>query len=559
MVCLFPPLLEPGRKQQVLDFACLNQRQIVDDTSATRDMSTGLAQRAGLRAGSVPVGRSFGLPARLLLLTGLFVLLSEILIFVPSVANFRINWLVDRLTAAHLAALAAEAVPGGNIPAMLQADLLRTAQVTTVAIRRDGQRRMVLAPEKTVDIDATYDLRTMPRGFLTEMGRRVGMITDAVKVFVSPPGKVVRVIGQPRAAPPMVPPEPMGPLDFGADDFVEIVIREAPLKRAMLAFGLNIAGLSLIISAISAALVYLALNRLLVSPMMRITSNMVYFSQNPEDASRIIRPSSRTDEIGTAERELAHMQGELSQLLRQKNRLAQLGLAVSKINHDLRNILASAQLMSDRMMQSAAGVTGDAISRRFQPKFIASLDRAIRLCNDTLRYGRAEEAAPLRQDIVLRDMAADVGDGLDLPRMIDGQTALEWDIGIAPDVTVRADPEQLFRILNNLARNAVQAIEAQAIALDRAAHEARGRVSIKAVRTSAGATVTVSDTGPGVPAKAKANLFKAFQSSNRVGGSGLGLAIAAELVAAHGGRLILAETLSSEGATFQFDLPDDSA
>ena len=55
------------------------------------------------------------------------------------------------------------------------------------------------------------------------------------------------------------------------------------------------------------------------------------------------------DEIGTAERELAAMQTELASMLHQKNRLAALGLAVSKINHDLRNLLASAQLFSDRL------------------------------------------------------------------------------------------------------------------------------------------------------------------------------------------------------------------
>jgi signal transduction histidine kinase len=526
----------------------------VDEASGTKDTTRGAAQTVDAGAGSAPVGRYFGLPARLLLLTGLFVLLAEVLIFVPSVANFRINWLVDRLTAAHLASLAAEAVPGGTIPPMLQADLLRTAQVTTVAIRRDGQRRMVLAPEQTTDIDATYDLRTMPRTFMAELGRRIGMITDALKVFVTPSGKVVRVIGQPRTAPPMVPPEPKGPLDFGPDDFVEIVIGEAPLKRAMIAFGLNIAGLSLIISAISAALVYLALNRLLVSPMMRITRNMVHFSQNPEDASRIIMPSNRADEIGTAERELAHMQGELTQLLRQKSRLAQLGLAVSKINHDLRNILASAQLMSDRMMQSAAAEAGDSISRRFQPKLIASLDRAIRLCNDTLQYGRAEEAAPIRDIVALYDLAADVGDGLDLPRLGQGRVAIEWSNGIARGLTVKADPEQLFRILNNLVRNAVQAIEANAVASG-----AIGRINITATRSAVGVTITVSDNGLGVPDKAKANLFKAFQTSNRVGGSGLGLAIAAELVAAHGGHLHLVDTPPGQGATFAFDLPDDMA
>jgi signal transduction histidine kinase len=182
---------------------------------------------------------------------------------------------------------------------------------------------------------------------------------------------------------------------------------------------------------------------------------------------------------------------------------------------------------------------------------IASLDRAIKLCNDTLRYGRAEEAAPLRETVGLSDMVADVGDGLGLPRTTDGRLSLDWQMRIPDDLTVKADPEQLFRILNNLVRNSVQALEAHT--------GPKGQIIIVAARTADGVTVTVSDNGPGVPEKAKATLFQAFQTTNRVGGSGLGLAIAAELVAAHGGRLSLVDTATGTGATFQFNLPDDTA
>jgi signal transduction histidine kinase len=204
------------------------------------------------------------------------------------------------------------------------------------------------------------------------------------------------------------------------------------------------------------------------------------------------------------------------------------------------------------MVQSAAGESGDTISRRFQPKLIASLDRAIKLCNDTLRYGRAEEAAPLRETVGLSDMVADVGDGLGLPRTTDGRLSLDWQMRVPDDLSVKADPEQLFRILNNLVRNAVQALETPA-------GPKGGQISIVAARTTDGVTVTVSDNGPGVPEKAKATLFQAFQTTNRVGGSGLGLAIAAELVAAHGGRLSLVDTATGSGASFQFNLPDDTA
>jgi signal transduction histidine kinase len=518
----------------------------VDDVRA----KAGNGEAALAQLPSVAAARFLGLPARLLLLTLLFVMLAEILIFVPSVANFRYNWLLDRLTAAHLASLAAEAVPGGAIPPMLEADLLRTAQVTTVAIRRGGQRRIVLAPKTSVPIDMTYDVRVMPRPWPDAVRNRLSMITDAVSVFVRPAGRVVRVIGQPRAAPAEAS-GPTSPLDFGTDDFVEIVIGETALKRAMVAFGLNIVGLSIIISAISAALVYLALNRLLVSPMMRLTRNMVRFGENPEDAGRIIMPSGRGDEIGTAEHELAKMQGELVGLLRQKSRLAQLGLAVSKINHDLRNILASTQLMSDRLAQSSA-LASDPVVQKFQPKLIASLDRAIKLCNDTLRFGRADEAAPKRQRFTLAPLARDVGEGLALPR-----PGLDWMLHIPEDLQVNADPEHMFRILNNLVRNAIQALEplVQA-ALDAAdaTGDADSRITIKAgLDEGDGVVITVSDNGPGVPPHARGKLFQAFQATSTKGGSGLGLAIAAELVAAHGGRLVLLDT--DGGAAFRFNLP----
>ena len=208
---------------------------------------------------------------------------------------------------------------------------------------------------------------------------------------------------------------------MGAGDFIEVVLPEAPLKAAMIRYGLNVLGLSVIISVITAALVYFALNGLLVQPMMRITRNMLRFSQNPEDASRIIVPSQRQDEIGTAERELAHMQDELTQTLQQKSRLAALGLAVSKINHDLRNMLANAQLISDRLSSLP-----DPAVQRFAPKLIASLGRAIKLADSTLKFGRAEEAPPRRELMPLRPLVDEVGDGLGLPR----EGAIDWTIEI---------------------------------------------------------------------------------------------------------------------------------
>jgi signal transduction histidine kinase len=471
--------------------------------------------------------RAFGLSAKLLFLTLIFVMLAEVLIFVPSVANFRITWLTDRLTGAQLAALAAEAVPGGVVPDQLRMELLRTAQVRAVALKRSNERRLVLPPDLVSEIDDTFDFRASarPRGVWNELSLRLRLIWDAISVFSAREGRLIRVIGEPG---------------MGAGDFIEVVLPEAPLKTAMIRYGLNVMGLSVIISMITAALVYFALNGLLVQPMMRIAHNMLRFGENPEDASRIIVPSQRQDEIGTAERELAHMQEELTQTLHQKNRLAALGLAVSKISHDLRNLLANAQLVSDRLSSLP-----DPAVQRFAPKLIASLDRAINLCQSTLQFGRAEETAPRRELLALQALVEEVGDGLGLPR----EGTIDWTIEMNETLQIDADRDQLFRVLSNLCRNALQALEQQ--------EEVKGHIRVIARRNGKRVSIEVSDNGPGVPEKARANLFKAFQGSVRKGGTGLGLAVAHELITAHGGIIRLRDTDS--GAAFDLEIPDRGA
>lgn len=464
------------------------------------------------------------LPGKLLLLTISFVLVAEILIFLPAMANYRQGWLNDRLTAAHVAALASDAMPTRDVPPALRSELLRTALVRAIALKRGGQRRLVLPPVTEITVDDFYDMRPLRNPTtgeaVSDWFRGIG---DALAVFFADEDRIMRVIG------------PLGPRD---DDVIEIVIPEEPLKRAMVAHALNLTWISVIISVITAAFVYLALNGLLVRPMRRITRSMLHFSENPEDPERIIIPSARYDEVGTAERELASMQKQLSQQLLQKNRLAQLGLAVSKVNHDLRNMLANAQLISDRLTS-----VPDPTVQTFAPKLIASLDRAINFCTDSLRFGRAEEAAPRRELMLLRPMIEEVGDALFLPR--DDQIAFTIDA----DDTLRidADREQLFRILSNLVRNAVQAIESQDDGV-------KGEIRISGRREGRKVIVEVSDDGPGVPPTAKQNLFRAFQGSTRKGGTGLGLAIAQELSAVHGGSLRLADTKT--GATFVLELPD---
>lgn len=453
-----------------------------------------------------------GLSTKLLLLTILFVMVAEVLVFVPSVSNFRRQWLMERLQAAQIASLAAEAAPGGRLPAKLRDELLDRARVKAISVKHEDSRSLIVQMDTPEEVD-TYDLRDASWAEL---------IGDALMVYVVPDNRVIRVVGEPG---------------FNPGETVDVVMEEGPLKAAMMKYGFDILGLSILISIITATLVFLALDWLLVKPMTQLTRNMVRFAEQPEDPSRIIAPSKRRDEIGTAERELAAMQNELSQTLSQKTRLAALGLAVSKVSHDLRNMLSSAQLLSDRLAE-----VRDPTVQRLVPKLIASLDRAIRLCVQTLDFGQAQETPPNRIRFELAPLVTEVGDSLGLPR----EGEIDWDLNLEDGLEVDADRDQLYRVLANLCRNAVQAFEAEPGCI--------GTIQVFARRDGAVVSIDVADTGPGVPEQARKRLFQAFQSVARKGGSGLGLAISAELVMAHGGQI---ELVGNEGgATFRITIPD---
>ena len=456
-----------------------------------------------------------GLSARLLLLTITFVMIAEVLIYVPSIANFRLNWLNDRLAAAHTAALVLNAAPSGMVPEEVAKQVLDSIGARAVAIKTGSQRRLLAVAEMPPVVHHDIDMRNV-------VWYRA--ITDAFSTLFCSDKDVMRVVG----------PAPRG------GEFLEIVLDEAPLRDAMLRFSVNILLLSLVISAITAALVYLALHYLLVRPMRRITASMMGFHADPENPERIIAPSSRQDEVGVAERELAAMQGDLATMLHQKSRLAALGLAVSKINHDLRNLLSSAQLFSEGLSHLP-----DPRVQRFAPKLMRSLERAIELCQSTLSYGRVQEPAPVRRPVDLAALVEEVRETLGLA----DAAQIGWIVSVERGMTVDADHDQLLRVLLNLTRNAQQALESSA-----PNDPLRDQIRITGRREGAVAIIEVADTGPGFPAKGRDHLFEAFQGSTRTGGTGLGLAIAAELVRAHGGSIALVE--GTIGATFRITIPD---
>ncbi len=451
------------------------------------------------------------LSGRLLILTTIFVMVAEVLIFVPSIARFRVDFLNNRLERAQIASLALLA--DDMIDGELEQELLENAGVFNVVLRRDQVRQLMLSSDMPQPISATFDMRD---------DSALVLIRDALLRFVSPQNSVIRVIGAPVR-------------DAGL--LIEITMETDTLRMAMIDYGIRILVLSAVISVITAGLLFVAMRALLLKPIKRVVVDMQNYTAAPEDARRIITPSASVTELREAEEALQKLETDLTQALRQKDRLAQLGSAVSKISHDLRNILTTAQLFTDRIEMSE-----DPAVKRMAPKLVGSITRAVHLCESTLAFGKAEEPSPTLTRLLLRDLVDEV---IDSEALAVGDYDLSFDCNVPFSMMVRADPEQLYRVLANLARNARQAIVATG---------KPGCISFSAREDADAWWFEVSDTGPGLPQKAKEHLFTPFQGGTRKGGTGLGLAISAELIRGHGGTLSLSASDGS-GSCFTICLP----
>lgn len=451
------------------------------------------------------------LSGRFILLTTVFVLLAEVLILVPSIARYREDYLLSRLERAQIASLALLA--NDLIDPDLEQELLSTAGVYNVVLRRNEVRQLVLSSPIPAPIRATYDLRD---------ASSLDLIRDAARDLWTAESHVIRVIGNPVQQ---------------AGLLIEVTIDTGPMRREVLDYGLRILVLSAVFSIFTAILLFLAVRRFLVGPIKGVIGAMRSYAEAPEDARRIIEPSAGVVEIRQAEEALATMQRQMTGALRQKERMAQLGGAVAKVNHDLRNMLTTAQLFTDRMEQST-----DPVVKRSMPKLLGSISRAVNLCETTLAFGKAEEPPPT---LTRFQLARVVNDVVDSERLAAGEHDLSFSEDVPSDLVIRADAEQLYRVIGNLVRNARQAI----IASGRP-----GEISVRAVDDDGEWDILVADTGPGLPPKAREHLFQPFQGGVRKDGFGLGLAIAAELTRGHGGRLDLVAT-GPEGTTFAIRLP----
>lgn len=466
---------------------------------------------------NVTPSRFSGLSNKLIAAIIAVILLVEVVIYLPSLATFRASWLDDRLRVGIVAARVLDAVPDVMaLPRELTDRLLASAGANAIVYRRAGQSQLIeLADPVTPERVATADMRQRDLPSL---------IIGALDTLFAGPGRTLRIVGEGDAE----------------DTLIEILMTERPLRNDMIDYSRNIVLVSLGIAAVTAFALYMLVSQLFILPVQRLTTNILRFRKAPENATLILAPTQRADEIGTLERELSAMESELFSMLRQQRHLADLGLAVAKINHDLRNTLTSAQLLSDQV-----ATLDDPKVQRLAPRLVTTLDRAIGFAQTVLDYGREATSVPQPTTINLKALIEDAA----FEAHLVGHPTIAFNVDVADTLTVHVDAGQMTRVLVNLLKNAREAHEA-------GQRSGEHRIDVAAVPADMAVDISVVDNGPGLPPRARDNLFVAFEGSARAGGTGLGLAIARELTEANGGTLRYVDE-PGPGTRFELTLPKD--
>lgn len=453
---------------------------------------------------------TMNLSARLLVLTIAFVMLAEVLIWTPSIARYRKDFIDDYIAKAYLSMLALDSMPTSTPDRQLETELLEQVRARAIILNRPTNRNLMVGGDMPPAVDLTVDMRY--QSF-------VDYVVDAFETLAMTENRVIRAIGMPPGNPNVT---------------IEVLFDEQIMRDSMLGFSTRILNLSIIISLFTAALVYISLQWMIVRPIGRLTDGMTQFRKNPEDATRLIEVRPRSDEIGVAQQELRDMQQQVQDSLRQKNRLAALGTVMAKVNHDLRNTLATAVLVSDKLQYIE-----DPEVKRVTPRLMKAIDRAIDLCSQTLNYASDDGLVLRPRAFGLYDLIDEIKTTLELDN---DAPHVDWTISVPEDLDIVADRRHLLRALQNMCNNALQA----------------GATSLRVVTAidSGRIHIDVIDNGPGLPEKAQEHLFEPFAGSAKKGGTGLGLVIVREIVTAHGGDACLLFT-GEDGTAFRIDLPGD--
>ena len=452
------------------------------------------------------------LSGRVLWLIVSVILLVALVTVIPGMGRERQNWLWDRVTDAQIIALS---VRNGPEPLLPQVRNTMLALSDTEAIVLPGasgasgnieQRPAVSAAEFGADIDIGQEspIESMWRAGVAVLG----LEAPYAHVYLTCPRL--------------------------ANARIDVTISQREMARHLRAYLVRVAVIAAILAVVTGSLVFMALDRQLVRPMRIMTDSIAGFRRNPGYAGLggLKWLSGRgDDEIARTARELAAMQDEMRAAFWRHARLAALGTAVAKISHDLRNILTSALLVADRFHRHE-----DSTVKHAANTLIPAMEQAVELVNRTVDFAQEGPPAINRSPVVLQQLVNEVADML---RTTDGGVTIDNLVPVS--LVLSLDRNQIYRVLVNLLRNAVEA--------------GATRITLTVEVENHMIELVIGDNGPGLPGKVLANLFRPFTGSGRNGGTGLGLAIARDLIRAHGGDLLLRRT-GPGGTAFAIALPD---
>jgi len=471
---------------------------------------------SGEQSTKIPLWRR--LRVRLVVLICLSVFFTEILVFVPTLANVERRWFENRHQSLHALALVL-----ADDHTAFERGLYRPILSASEALGL----RVISPPEGTI-LEMRRDQGDLIIDEIIDVARfsNIQLALHALETLFSQDGQRILQLD--------------GSIENSGVE-LSVIMTDRSLHQALVVYAKRFSAISLTIALIAASLIYLIVSLVLVRPIQKIYYNILDFVADPANPSRIMIPEARHDEVGFAQRRIATIETALQQNYIRRKRLADLGLAVSKINHDMRNMLASAQLISDRLSE-----VDDPMVRRLAPKLMRTLDRAINYSQSVITHGRVQETAPQIKPLPLHQLIEDVFGMLGAH----GANEVELCNHVTTDFEIKADAEQLHRVIMNLCRNAIEAMTTQKN-LDNARPK---QIIIEAHHEGENSVIAIKDTGPGFPASARAHLFEPFQGSMSKNGTGLGLAICDELIRAQNGTICLMDSEIWPGTYFEIRL-----
>jgi signal transduction histidine kinase len=426
--------------------------------------------------------------------------LAELLIFVAALDLSRRAWLDRKLLEAELAATAT----GFATPQ----ERLRQVGVDAVRVEWPGHAPVMLGAAMPPDGVPALDLRR--QGLAAGAGA-------AVSDFVLGRQTALTVEGAGAADPSgTVTAVLAGPAVSGA-------VREAAgrigLPLLVLAFGLT-------------GVLYAALVRLLVHPLRRVTHELMSLADVPPGA----------DEAVAAARAVDVIKEQLSAAHWRQARLAALGVAVIKTNHDLRGVLSPALLTAERLQSNSEPAV-----KRAGDVLVRAVERAAEIMKRTVELVREIPIAPAKAQLNLRRLAEAAAE-----RARASCKDLAVENGVPDTIDVEADRDCMLRAFANLLLNAAAA--------------GAGRARISADYEGNELVVTVTDNGPGLPEPQRDKPFRppahlsAVTQAEPEGARGpelprgLGLPLVRDLMRAQGGEASLLLT-GPGGTTIQLTLP----